>query len=74
MRENSGAADARTQTRDPTLQDKDDQGIPGRRSGDQTDGAAFDFGQDVGEQSSPSNRQRGETASTDADLPVDQNR
>jgi hypothetical protein len=60
MRENSGAGDARTETRDLTLQDKDEQGIPGRREGDQTEGADFNIGSDGAD--SPSSRARGEVS------------
>jgi hypothetical protein len=64
MRENSGAGDARTQTRDPTLQDNDDQGVPGRRDGDQTEGGDFAIGSDGA--ASPSSRKRGEVSGSDA--------
>lgn len=70
MRENSGQGDAENNLRDPTLKEHEEVG--GRRVPQPVPGDKARIGDDGnGETVSPSDRERGETASDDAGLPVD---
>jgi len=71
MRENSGQGKASTNTRDPTLKDNEGRGGTDR-PGDQTEGAAFDFGRKTAK--SPEVRRRGELSDQDAAPPADTDR
>jgi len=75
MRDNSGSGKGKNNMRDPTMRDHEDEGRKGKNEArDLTQGSAFNIGDNVREQdeeNSPSDRARGETASTDAKGRVD---
>ena len=69
MRDNSGSGKGKNNMRDPTMRELEGDGRKGENEGrDLTEGSAFNIGdnaRDRDEKSSPSDRVRGETASTD---------
>jgi len=74
MRDNSGSGKGKNNMRDPTMRDHEGEHRSGQQAGDFTEGSAFDIGgsaRDRDEKRSPSDRRRGETASTDRAAPVD---
>jgi hypothetical protein len=78
MRDNSGSGKGKNNMRDPTMRDHEGEDREAKQEGrDFTEGAAFDFGKDRTERDekrSPSDRTRGETASTERAPPVDTSR
>jgi hypothetical protein len=74
MRSNSGSGKGKNNLRDQTLRDNEGKGGTSHPGQDFTEGSAFDIGGNAkvrGENTSPSDRKRGETASTDRAAPVD---
>jgi len=75
MRDNSGSGKGKNNMRDSTMRDHEGQGRAGEIEGrDLTERSAFDIGDNAREEdekSSPSDRTRGETASTDPKARVD---
>jgi len=73
MRDNSGSGKGKNNMRDPTMRDHEGENRLAQQEGrDFTEGSAFNFGErERNEKHSPSDRARGETASTDKAAPVD---
>lgn len=75
MRDNSGSGKGKNNMRDPTMRDHEKEDRPAQTEGrDFTERSAFDIGdnaRDRDEKTSPGERARGETASTDRAAPVD---
>jgi hypothetical protein len=72
MRDNSGSGKGKNNMRDPTMRDHEGEDRAAQQEGrDFTQGAAFNFGERERDESrSPSDRARGETASSDRAAPV----
>ena len=75
MRDNSGNGKAENNMRDPTTRDLEGKEGPAQQSGRMVEGgSAFDIAGNAkvrGEKPSPGNRERGEGASTDPALAID---
>lgn len=78
MRDNSGSGKGKNNVRDPTMRDHDAESRrEDQESRDFAEKSAFDIGDKKrarDEKSSPSDRPRGETASTDAEAAADRSR
>ena len=74
MRDNSGNGKAENNMRDPTTRDLEGKEGPAQQSATMQGGSAFDIAgnaRERGEKPSPANRARGEGASTDPALAID---
>jgi hypothetical protein len=75
MRDNSGSGKGNNNMRDPTMRDHEDEGRQAQQEArDATGKSAFDIGENArarDEKTSPTDRKRGETASTDTEAAVD---
>jgi len=75
MPDNSGSGKGKNNMRDPTMRDYEGEGRKGENEGrNLTEGSAFNIGDNArerDEKNSPSDRTRGETASTDPKARVD---